>query len=485
MSETRREFLQHAGVSLAGSALATTALAGEMPAMPRPNILVIITDQQHAGMMSCAGNRYVKTPNMDSLAASGMRFERAYCANPVCVPSRFSMLSGVMPSRIGMESNEQLRNPVPEAVLRNAMGTVLRAAGYITAYGGKTHIPGTKGRVNNVADYGFDEYLTRDEREGLARACADFLRRRHDKPFLLLASFINPHDICYMAIDDHARSEGRVPKDTVERRCLAEALALPEGMSREAFFRDVCPPLPPNFGIPEGEPEAVEKTDWRPFRPYARQKWSEETWRLHRWAYARLTERVDAEIGIVLKALRETGLEESILVVFTSDHGDMDSAHRLEHKSMLYEEACRIPLILSWKGVVKAGAVDREHLVSNGLDLIPTLCDFAGAARPELRGRSIRPLAEGRQPAAWRDTLAIENERSRLVLWDHFKYGVYDTGARRELFIDLKQDPGEMKNRAYDRECRRHVEAGRRLLAEWYKDHGETLAEAYVVKDAP
>lgn len=479
----RRDFLARLGGGVAAAALATDAPAREGAPVKRPNILVIITDQQHAGMLGCTGNRYVKTPHMDSLAATGTRFERAYCSNPVCVPSRFSILSGVMPSRIGMEHNGHQRNPVPDAVLRNGMGAALRAAGYATAYGGKRHIPAGEGRPNSVADYGFDEFLTADEREGLADACAAFLRREHAKPFLLFASFINPHDICHMAIDDHARSQGKGVKETVERRRLAEALALPEGMTREEFFRDLCPPLPPNFAIPENEPEAVEKTDWRPFRAYARQKWSDEMWRLHRWAYARLTERVDAKIGRVLAALRESGHEDDTLVVFTSDHGDMDGAHRLEHKSMLYEEACRIPLILSWKGVTTPGAVDSEHLVSNGLDLIPTLCDYAGiAAQPELKGRSIRPLAEGRKPKDWRDTLVIENERSRAVLWEHFKYGVYDTGERRELLVDLKADPGEMRNRAADPACRPQVEEGRRLLLQWCKEHGEALADPYVVK---
>ncbi len=482
MSETRRVFLEQAGAGLAAAACCEAAQGAEPPPR-RPNLLVIVTDQQQATMLSCAGNKYLKTPHMDSLAATGTRFERAYCSDPVCVPSRFSLLSGVMPSRIGMESNDQQKNPVPEAVLRNGMGAALRAAGYATVYGGKTHIPGAPGHTNNVSDYGFDEMLTWDERDKLADTCAAFLRRKHDKPFLLVASFINPHDICYMAIDDHARSQGKTPKENIERRRLAEALALPEGMTREAFFRDVCPPLPPDFAIPEGEPEAVEKTDWRPFRPYARQRWSDEMWRLHRWAYARLTERVDAEIGRVLQALRESGREDDTLVVFTSDHGDMDAAHRLEHKSMLYEEVCRIPLLVSWKGVTKPGAVDREHLVSNGLDLIPTLCDYAGVAPPpELKGRSIRPLAEGRGPKGWRDSLAVENERSRLVMWDHLKYGVYDVGERRELLVDLKQDPGEMRNRATDPAWRAQVETGRRLLVEWYKEHGESLPDAYIVR---
>ncbi len=118
------------------------------PAASKPNILLIITDQQHAGMLSCAGNPYLKTPNLDSLARTGARFERAYCGNPVCVPSRFCMLSGTMPSRIGMETNGEIGNEVPQEILDDAMGAVFRRAGYQTVYGGKTHVPGggKKGR---------------------------------------------------------------------------------------------------------------------------------------------------------------------------------------------------------------------------------------------------------------------------------------------------------------------------------------------------
>src|SRR5690606_22122728 len=141
----------------------------------------------------------------------------------------------------------------------------------------------------------------------------------------------------------------------IELQTLSEALKLPAGVSRDDFFAGLCPPLPANLDIPQGEPQAVLLADSRNFRTYARQSWSNEQWRLHRWAYARLTEKVDAEIGRVLAALREAGLEKDTLVVFCSDHGDMDSAHRLEHKAVLYEESARVPLLVSWKGVTKAG----------------------------------------------------------------------------------------------------------------------------------
>ena len=157
-----------------------------------PNVLVIITDQQQAGMLGCAGNPYVKTPNLDRLAQTGARFERAYCGNLVCVPSRFCMLSGTLPSVIGMETNGQIDNPVPQSILDSALGSVFARAGYRTVYGGKTHVPGAK-KPNRVADYGLETICSND-REELSGAGAAFLREKHDKPFLLVASFINPHD---------------------------------------------------------------------------------------------------------------------------------------------------------------------------------------------------------------------------------------------------------------------------------------------------
>ena len=213
-----------------------------------------------------------------------------------------------------------------------------------------------------------------------------------------------------------------------------------------------------------------------------REKWTERDWRLHRWAYARLTERVDGEIGKVLAALRESGLEKDTLVLFTSDHGDMDAAHRLEQKDELYEEAVRVPLIVSWKGVTQAGLVDRDHLVSTGLDLIPTMCDFAGVPVPaSLKGRSVKALAEGKPVKQWRNRLVVESPQARLVLADNWKYMVGGAGAIREMITDLARDAGEMKNLASDPACREHLETGRRLLKEWYASHGLALDPKYVV----
>ena len=448
------------------AALHMTAAHAKQP----PNILFILTDQQHAGMLSCAGNPYLKTPALDSLAATGTRFELAYCANPVCMPSRISMMTGVFPSRVGVETNGKSKARMTPDILENSLGRVFRKGGYETVYGGKVHLP------MRLEDIGFKN-IEDDGREKLAETCAEFLRQPHDRPFLMVASFINPHDICMMAIED-AKHPGNIPGP----KALVEAMALPPGMSREKFFADVCPPLPDNFEIPAGEPEDILAADTQDFRTHARTKWTDEQWRLYRWAYARLTERVDAEIGVVLTALRETGLDQNTAVVFSSDHGDMDAAHRLEHKSVFYEEAVRVPLIVSWKGVTQPGLVDRKHLVSTGQDLIPTLCDFAGLPVPSaLKGLSVRALAEGRTPSSWRDTVVVENGSSRMVRTARYKYVVYASGARREQLTDLVADPGEMKNLALDPQAAPVLAEHRRLLREWYQQNGETLDSKYVV----
>ena len=408
----------------------------------RPNIIYIFTDQQQAGLMSCAGNKYLHTPAMDSLAETGVRFENAYCTNPVCLPARFSMMTGHMPDELGIRSNDvSFLETVPEEIIKNSMGWILRNAGYDVGYGGKVHLP----RGMNPETMGFD-YITSNQRSELADACAEFVRRDRDKPFLLVASFINPHDICYMAIRDYQElDEDRLNN---EMGALNSALELPEGVSREEFFAKYCPPLPPNLEPQEQEPEAIRMIlEQRLFKKHARETWSEEKWRMHRWAYCRLTEMVDAHIGKLLNAVRESGLEENTVIIFSSDHGDMDSAHRMEHKTALYEEAARVPLIVSHKGVTPSGLVNDTHLVSNGPDLIPTLCDYTGIEPPDdLTGQSFRSLAEGKVPQSWRTHLFIESEFGYMLRSERYKYVLYDDGEDREQLIDLEKEPGEMKN---------------------------------------
>ncbi len=465
----RREFLGAAGMA----AVLPRVARGSAAPKRRPNVLYIMTDQQHWGMMSCTGNRYLRTPAMDSLMKTGMRFELAYCANPVSLPSRYAMMSGRMPSHVNVKANQCGRNAtVTQASLQQSMGWLFRRAGYETAYGGKTHLP--KGM--SPESMGFD-FICKDQRDRLADDCAAFLKRKHSKPFLLVVSLINPHDICYMAIKNmDMGSKGKPPP-------LEVALRMPKGVSREEFYTKHCPPLPANFEPQPQEPEIVETGLFkRTFKKKARDNWPAEQWRAHRWAYCRLTEKVDSQVAVVLRALREAGLADDTLVIFSSDHGDMDSAHRLEHKTMLYDEAARVPLIVSYPGRTKAGLVDREHLVSSGLDLLPTMCDFAGIDPPPgLPGRSVRALAEGRSVKDWRDQVVVEGEFGRMVRTARYKYSIYQSGRHREQLIDMQADPGEMTNLAGKKQLATVLTDHRRRLAKWVKAVDDRIGAEYII----
>ncbi len=478
----RREFITTTAAGTIGLMLGRVTSAADSPKVEnRPNILFIMTDQQYAGMMSCTGNKWLKTPALDRLAASGIRFERAYACNPVCVPNRFSLQTGLMPSAIGMGQNSDSgRAAVTNAMIQQSLGWLFQKADYETVYGGKVHLPR---KMNGVQNLGYRN-LTGDRRQGLADACAKFIKGPHTRPFFLFASFINPHDICYMAINDFNRTQGEAPMgNTDSKTCEAVLDRARKTGDISAFVEANCPPLPANHGVPEAEPKCITQkfVNARSFRAYIREKWTQNQWRLHRWAYCRLTEMVDKEIGTLLDALREAGMEDNTLIVFTSDHGDMDSAHKMEHKSVLYEEAVRIPFIMSYRGVIAEGKVDDTHLVSNGLDLLPTLCDYAGIETPEgMNGRSLRALAQGKNVREWRDFVVSESQNGRMLQTGRFKYCIYDSGRDREQLIDLKNDSGEMKNLAEVEDYKDVLNTHRQLLRGWVERTGDRIAAEYV-----
>jgi choline-sulfatase len=222
-------------------------------------------------------------------------------------------------------------------------------------------------------------------------------------------------------------------------------MKMPEGVSEDEFYEKFCPPLPPNIEPQKDEPKAIRSLlAQREFRMRAREHYTDRQWRMHRWAYCRLTEFVDQKIQVILDAVKESGQEQDTLIIFSSDHGDMDSAHRMEHKTALYEESANIPFIAMWKGHIPAGKLDETHLVSNGLDLLPTVCDYAGVKGvADPRGRSLRPLFEGND-VAWRSTLGVESEIGRMVVDEEkFKYIRYDAEGVEEQLLDLNKDPYE------------------------------------------
>lgn len=457
----RRDFLKAGVASAAAATWPKWALAGTKRAKARPNILFILTDQQHGRMMSCAGDKWLRTPAMDYLAANGVRFEHAYCTNPVCLPSRTSMATGMMPGRLGVYRNSD-ETALPSEVEGNSLGELMKRSGYDTFYGGKVHMDRALGPENGA----YDESCA-NERERLPAQCLKFMTKKRDRPFFAVASFVNPHDICFA---HRARVEARGRAHDLYR----QASELPD---------DELGPLPRNFAITEGEPKILaERLSTKAVTPpgIMRREYSERDWRIYRWIYRRLTEKVDGEINVMFEGLKAAGLEQNTLIVFSSDHGDMDAGHRLASKNRFYEESVGVPFLMMHKGGIPAGKVDAGHLVSTGLDILPTLCDYAGInAPPYLLGRSLRPLAERRPVQHWRTYVASESAGGRMIRSSRHKYCCYGTAKDTEMLFDLQADRGEMRNLASDSAHRETLLQHREFLKQWCELSKDTQASKY------
>lgn len=465
-----------------------------------PNIVFINTDQQCAQALGCAGNPYFKTPNLDKLASKGIRFERSYTANPVCIPARFSMFTGRYPSEIGMESNSEHKNNVPSSILETSMGNLLRNAGYETVYAGKIHLPGPSPVFERVEPYGFT-MRTRDYRDILADDCIEFLKQPHEKPFVMVASFVNPHDICYYAYNRYNLKVGKPivgHGGTLEWELCQQYKKELEGLSEEELDR-VLPPLPDNFAIPEKEISSVQM-DKPDFYCDARVNCDEKEWRIARYLYKRFVERVDAKIGRVLDVLYNSGLDENTLIIFTSDHGEMGGSHKIDGKGYLYEEACNVPFIMVWKGMIQPGQINSSNLIS-GIDILPTVLDAAGVKIPdELEGRSVLPLAKDKS-VPWRDHLLVESNYMRLVHFGDWKYMVaserkiekkpecgtcdwdcHERDVIREQVTNINIDPGEIRNFYTDSSASEIIRLGRSIIKERAKKYGRIIDAGYIIE---
>jgi arylsulfatase A-like enzyme len=417
-----------------------------------PNIIYIFTDQQTAGAMSCTGNSYLKTPAMDSIASKGIRFHNAYCTDPLCAPSRASMWTGLLPHKTGVLRNHN--KGIDKKLRHQEMGWLFKNAGYECVYGGKWHLWDP---YNIDFGHGFrnisplsDEYLT--------QACVKFLHEKHKSPFLMVASYFEPHSICGW----NRPAESMVKNGLNIYRWQAEKkkVTLDELLAQ-------CPPLPANFSIPDLEPEWVDQVRKKQSKNV--EKWNEDCWRIYRWIYYRYVERLDIEIGKILQALKDSGLQENTMVVFSSDHGEGMGSHRWLRKRCFYDESVKIPLIFSYEGIPRKGKVDHS-LVSNGLDLLPTLCDYAGIKIPQgLHGRSLRPLMENSSTKPWREDITAQEYRpqARMLRTNRYKYIVYKSKKHREQLIDLIKDPGEMVNLAENPDYQHILEDHRKRLLNW------------------
>lgn len=460
-------------ISLAGllavALLAGYGLTGSTPSAPvvnpRPNVLLILTDQQTNDALSLLGNPHLNTPNMDALAREGVFFTEAYCTTPVCGPSRSSLLTGRMAHETGV-----VWNSAPITPTLPTLGHLFGQAGYNAVWAGKWHLPESypaKSGKDSVAGFRVLPFQSLDASwetgaatDGpIAEAAARYLRGYRDKkPFFLAVSLHNPHDICH------------VPRT-------------PEAYAKAAQIREPLPPLPTNFDPSADEPEFLvekRKMDHYGDELLLTQGYTDADWRAYLYHYYRFTERVDAEIGKIREALRASKLDDNTLIVFLSDHGDGAAAHRWAAKLSLYDEVATVPFSIRWKGHIPAGRIDRDHLVSL-LDLVPTLCDYAGVpGAPPGRGRSLRGIID-RPDAPLREYLVMQVEDDkldstrygRLIRDRRFKYNVFSRGARNEQLFDLWNDPGETRNLAYEPTYLATKNRLRTQLQSWMRQTGD------------
>ena len=423
----------------------------------KPNVLFIMTDQLSAESTSFnLGSKYLKTPNIDFLAENGVSFANAYCANPLCIPSRSSMFTGRYPHELGIQYNvvKQI-DPVEFPTL----GTIFKNAGYETGYVGKWHLPYDRSKPES---HGFT-YLpdkkgngTDSLSPGLAQ---EFFEMKHKNPFFLVVSFMNPHNICQWP----------------------RGQKLPDGAIGDPPRADQCPPLRANSLPSKNETDIMQlmRTSFQASPVFPVGNFTDDKWRQYIWAYYRMIEKVDGQIGEVLQSLRKSGLDKNTIIVFCSDHGDCQGAHHWNQKTVFYEEASRVPFIFSYPGITPRKS---EFLAQTGIDLMPTLCDLAGIPIPkQTRGESLKNLITNNSTTPERKYLVVSDlldqgeavdgkkptPEGRMLRNKQFKYWIYNEGNQKETLYNLQNDPGEMVNLASDPKFSNELKKCRSQLLEW------------------
>jgi len=455
--------------------------------MSKPNLLFLFTDEQRSDTMAAYGNDRIDTPNLNRLAAGSAVFERAYVTQPVCTPSRASIMTGLYPHTCGCTANNV---PLPADV--PCLPEMLPPGQYATAYHGKWHLGD-----EIFAQHGFDEWVSvedmyrgfysagrdrsarsdyhhwlvahgvRPEKGDvfgrgqaarlpealskpafLAESASRFLRAHRDRPFVLYVNFLEPHMPFFGPRDgQYDPAEVSLP-DNFE--CPLSADQSLKGRAVAEFHRRHG-----HSGLP-----LADEADWR--RMIAN--------------YWGLCSLVDTHVGTILATLEECGLAEDTIVVYTSDHGDMMGSHRLIAKCVQYEEAVRVPLLVRLPGQSRPRRIAQP--VSQ-IDLAPTLLEAMGCDRPDhLQGESLLGLLEGRDARGPGDVIIEWNGGNigagpfgrredypdyldAIADWEAYCADVTDpvrtavgpdgwkltlSPARRHELYNLNDDPGETVN---------------------------------------
>jgi len=468
------------GIALAAlvclSAAPRGVAASEDAALPRaegrarPNVVFILTDDQRWDQLSCAGHPFLKTPNLDRIAAEGARFRNMFVTTSLCSPSRASFLSGLYAHSHGVVNNF---TDYPEDLA--SFPRRLHDEGYETAYIGKWHMGEQDDRRRPGFDYwashkGQGTYYdctfningTRRVLEGyythrVTDLAVDWIRREHKGPFLLILGHKAPHtpftpERRYLHIFDSVRI--KYPESAFQLDDKPDWVR-----QRLSTWHGIYGPI---FGFrkdfPDTSPEGVAE-----FAAFVR-------------AYTATIKSVDDSTARIYRALKETGRLDDTLLVFAGDNGFFLGEHGMTDKRTMHEPSIRVPLLARYPRLIKPGTVI-DQMVLN-IDLAPSILDICGAAPLEnIHGRSWKPLLQGRTEGwrtAWYYEYNYEKQfpytpNVRGVRTDEWKYVHYPRGDgspdrhMAELY-HLKEDPGERHNLIADPACAGKIEELRALL---------------------
>ena len=472
--------------------MALPAFAQQAPSR-RPNVLLIMADDLNDDM-GTFGHKMVKTPNLDRLAARGVRFDRAYTQFPLCSPSRVSLLTGLRPDTTKIyELQTNFRTILPDAV---TLPQLFKRNGYVAARVGKIYHYGNPG---DIGTSGLDDSGSWDlvvNPRGVDKDEETKLTNLTPTRGLgsALAYYASP-------ASDEAHTDGKVASEVI---ALLEKNKDRPFFIGAGFYRPHCPFIAPKkyfdmyplerIAAPKWSPAEVQNVPipaWFTMPP----NWtvSEDGVRATIQAYYASISFLDANVGRVLDALDRLGLAQNTVVVFISDHGYLLGERGQWMKQMLFERSARAPLIVAGAGVGAKGQASQR--IVEFVDLYPTLADLTGLKPPPgLHGRSLTPLLKDPR-AAWNHPAvtqvrrgnpangffmgySVRTEQWRSTEWDDGKQGIelYDEVADPAELRNLAADPSRAKVVAEMQALLRSVQAKPRLLRPAGRSRGSAAA---------
>jgi choline-sulfatase len=417
--------------------------------VPKPNFLIIMTDEHDPRVSTPYGHPFIQTPNIQRLTDRGVVFENGYCNYPLCVPSRASFMTGKYLHRLGVWDNAaSLSSNEPTWAHR------LNLAGYDTALSGKMHF------IGEDQQHGFQHRLVSDIHGKMHRALVDWDTKEgwatagHRERL----AEAGPGDYLYQQYDDCVTARAidylAEPERTEQPWALCVGLITPHFplIVREQYWNLYYPEHADLPNIPPGHLDQLHPQSQRLREYFGLNDATEEQIRRGRAAYYGLVTFADERIGMLTDALERNGLDDNTVVIYVSDHGEMAGEHGLWWKCSFYEGSSRVPIIVSWPDRFAPG---RRTRISSLVDVTRTVLDLAECEpdNADLDGTVLTGVLDGSEPdgggVAFSEYEAHGTDRpARMVRRGNFKLNYYH-GEEPELF-DVVVDPGEFNDLARD-----------------------------------